>query len=204
MFHFLAQNTPQRRKKVLTALALTCIMLCTVAVQAAGRKEKPWKAKKGEWYVRLIVTTEDGREDSGNVFGRLADSELGLDSHDLPELPPPASPIGDRFLSIVFPHPEWDVKMTNYSSDFRGVPTKRRDINDDWNFAIRTHTPGIPAVLSWEGPEDVLKHSSIVELATGEVLVKDCSAVSDYTVELTEEGVILVWEYRAKKRKRKK
>ncbi len=194
-----------RRKAALAALILTCTLLFTaVEVSAAGNKGKSWKAREGEWYVQLIVTTEDGRKDNGNIFGRLADSEDGPDSHDLPELSPPGSPIGDNYLSIVFSRPEWNTKMTDYASDFRSVPKKKRDMNDTWNFEIRTHTPGIPATLSWEGVEEVLGSSSIVDATTGEVLVEDCSVVDSYTVELTEKGVTLVWKYSARKKRGKK
>ena len=94
--------------------------------------------------------------------------------------------------------------MTDYASDFRSVPKKKRDMNDTWNFEIRTHTPGIPATLSWEGVEEVLGSSSIVDATTGEVLVEDCSVVDSYTVELTEKGVTLVWKYSARKKRGKK
>ena len=128
-----------------------------------------------QWYVRLIVSTEDGRRDNGNSLGRLLDSHQGKDSHDLAEMAPPPSPMGDRYLSIVFPHPEWGGDMPDYGSDFHAVPADLSK-TDVWNFEVRTHTPGIKAELSWEGPPTVLGSSRLKEAGTGKILVEDCAA----------------------------
>ncbi|MCI5194409.1 MAG: hypothetical protein D3915_14995 [Candidatus Electrothrix sp. AU1_5] len=151
-----------------------------------------------EWHVRLIVSTEDGRQDRGNILGRLRDSVQGLDSHDLPEMPPPPSPMGDRYLSIVFPHPEWKTAMPDFASDFRAVPADK-DTDATWKFEIRTHTPGIPAKLSWEGPAEVLKRSQIKEASSGKVLVANCAVQNSSTITLKKEGVVLLWEYQVQK-----
>ncbi len=128
-----------------------------------------------QWYVRLIVSTEDGRRDNGNSLGRLLDSHQGKDSHDLAEMAPPPSPMGDRYLSIVFPHPEWGGDMPDYGSDFHAVPADLSK-TDVWNFEVRTHTPGIKAELSWEGPPTVLGSSRLKDAGTGKILVEDCAA----------------------------
>ncbi|WP_339137095.1 MAG: hypothetical protein WGN25_03860 [Candidatus Electrothrix sp. GW3-4] len=160
--------------------------------------KKTWKPRPGEWYVRLIVTADDGRQDSGNFLGRLTESRAGLDNRDLPELPPPASPIGDSYLSIVFPHPEWKGQQENYTADFHGVPETGLGKKESWTFEICTHTPGIPVTLSWKGDEAVLRHSQLLDATTGRILVKKCSATSEYVVELTKDCVSFVWEYRGR------
>ncbi|MCI5115476.1 MAG: hypothetical protein D3921_12380 [Candidatus Electrothrix sp. AW1] len=61
------------------------------------------------------------RADDGNVFGRLHDSLDGQESHDLAEMPPPDGSMGERYLSIVFPHPEWSDDYDGYASDSRAA-----------------------------------------------------------------------------------
>lgn len=182
------------KNNALFAALLAGYLLCGSAL-AAENQPQP----NGEWHVRLTVKTDDGRKDEANVFGRLKDSSQGEDSHDLPEMPPPPPPMGDRYLSIVFPHPEWKSEMPDYASDFRSVPAGT-DAGDTWTFEVRTHTPGIPAVLTWEGPADVLRRSRIKEVASGKVLTEDCAAVKSLPVALKKEPVALIWEYQPEKK----
>ncbi len=110
-------------------------------------------ASANDWYVRLIVTAPDDPEpvrvDDGNVFGRWFGSVDGMDGADLGEMPPPAGSTGDRYLSIVFPHPEWGGEYDNYASDFRG-PVTDETRGDSWKFEVQTRTPGIRTVISWQ------------------------------------------------------
>lgn len=177
---------------------ILAIFLAQPICYAATAEKGAQQSKNGEWYVRLIVSTDDGRADRGNILGRLGDSVQGLDSHDLPEMSPPPPPMGDRYLSIVFPHPEWKTAMSDYSSDFRAVPLDK-DKDETWKFEIRTHTPGIPAKLSWEGPAEVLKRSRIKEAGSGKVLVESCAVQNSSTITLKKEGVVLLWEYQVEK-----
>jgi hypothetical protein len=146
------------------------------------------------WYVRLIVAAEDGRIDRGNVLGYLEDAGAGKDRHDLPEMAPPPPPMGDRFLSIVFPHPEWGGDMPDYASDYRPVPADSGQ-GDVWPFEVRTHTPGIKVMLSWEGPAAVLGRSRLKEGKNGKILVENCAAVASHEFMLTGKVSKLVWEY---------
>ena len=148
----------------------------------------------GEWFVRLIVTAKDGRTDRGNVLGYMTAAKPGKDSHDLPEMAPPPPPMGDRFLSIVFPHPEWGGDMPDYTSDYRPVPVSRTR-GDIWSFEVRTHTPDINVVLSWEGPTPVLGRSRLKESKSGKVLVGNCAAATSYELMLTGKVTRLTWEY---------
>ena len=159
-------------------------------------------AAAADWYVRLTVTAPDDappvRVDSGNVFGRLHDSVDGLDSHDLGEMPPPEGSMGDRYLSIVFPHPEWNGEFENYATDYRAAVTNETQ-GDSWKFEVRTRTTGIRTVVSWaEGtgnPIAILPRSRIKDAASGAILVADTSQTTSFTISSTEAVNSYVWEY---------
>ncbi len=136
-------------------------------------------AAAADWYVRLTVEAPDDpepiRKNDGNVFGRLHDSLDGKDSHDLAEMPPPDGSMGDRYLSIVFPHPEWGGSYDGYSSDYR-APVEDEAQGDRWIFEVRTRTPGIRTVISWKeglgNPFATLPYSRIRDAATNATVAK--------------------------------
>jgi subtilisin family serine protease len=123
--------------------------------KSAGRKRQN---DGGDWYVRLSVEAADGKmRDAGNVFGQLADSLEGYDSHDLQERTPTIA----GYLTLVFPHGNWGENAGNYASDYRGYSPKEK-----WNFEIHVDEVGREVNLCWEGPEDVIKRSVLVDLDT--------------------------------------
>lgn len=159
-------------------------------------------ARAADWHVRLTVTAPDDaptvRVDSGNVFGRLHDSVDGLDSHDLPEMAPPDGSMGARYLSIVFPHPEWGGSYDGYASDFRAAVADET-AGGSWRFDVRTRTTGIRTVVSWQegtgNPIAVLPRSRIKDAASGEIIVADTSQSTSFTVSSTKGVNSYVWEY---------
>jgi len=117
-----------------------------------------WAAElgKGEWYVRLIATSDTLR-DQGNVLGQLKDSKRGYDIHDLKELSPFATP----YLTIVFPHPNWGENAGDYASDFHNI--RRRW--DRWVFEVRSDDPNREVTLSWNGQAN-MKRMKLIDVAT--------------------------------------
>jgi hypothetical protein len=116
-----------------------------------------------EWYVRLIVEEPDsGRIDRNSVFGQLNDSTAAYDLHDLPELPP----FGDTYLSLLFPHQDWQVKADNYASDFHAQIGSGQD-SDNWIFEIHSSDPHSSLTLRWEGPANILRRSVLLDYQTG-------------------------------------
>ena len=159
-------------------------------------------ASAADWYVRLTVTAPGDpvpiRVDNGNVLGRLHDSLDGQDSHDLAEIPPPDGSMGDRYLSILFPHPEWGGSYDGYASDFRTAVADETQ-GDSWIFEVRTRTPGIRMVISWEeglgNPFATLPYSRIRDAATNAILVENTGLASSFTIENTQEVNQYIWEY---------
>lgn len=177
---------------------------CTLLFLFLSAFPQPSKAvaAANDWYIRLTVTAPDDplpvRVDAGNILGRLHDSLDGQDSHDLPEMPPPSGEMGERYLSIVFPHPEWGGNYDGYSSDFRAAVEDTTQ-GDSWIFEVRTRTSGIRTVISWEEGANnslaVLPRSRIRDAATDTILVKDTSLTSSFTIENTQEVNRYIWEY---------
>lgn len=114
-----------------------------------------------EWGLRLIVEA-DGLVDPGNLLGRLWDSVAGPDQHDLKE---PSPFDGNRFLTIVFPHPEWDAYAGNYTSDYRAVANGGVG---EWSFEVHSDQPRT-ITLSWSGPQDILQHSKLLDDETKKI-----------------------------------
>lgn len=111
------------------------------------------------WYLRLIAEAGALR-DEGNVLGRLPDSAAGYDRHDLPEL----APFGSRFLSIVFPHPEWGARAGDYTSDFRSLNGRGAP---RWDFDVLSGDVD-EVTLRWQDPEERGLRLRLLDHATGE------------------------------------
>jgi len=125
------------------------------------KKNNGERDKKGkEWYVRLIVESGSLR-DRGNVLGQLTDSKKGLDKHDLKEKPPFSSP----YLSVIFPHEEWEGSGWGYTTDFHGLNRKKKG---KWSFVVKSSEDVKEATLRWEGPKEILDRAVLIDKETGE------------------------------------
>ncbi len=140
------------------------------------RYSTPSTRRPEEWGLRLIVEA-DGLVDPGNLLGRLQDSVTGPDQHDLKEPSPFDS---NRFLTIVFPHPEWDAYAGNYTSDYRAVANGGVG---EWSFEVHSDQPRT-ITLSWAGPQDILQHSKLLDDETKKTF--NPRANNTYTVTMTK------------------
>jgi len=141
----------------------TATALRIPAMPASGGTTAPARNfEESEWMIRLTATSDD-LSDPGNVFGQLAGSTAGLDTHDLPEL----APFSTRYLTVVFPHPKWHTDAWAYTTDFHGIPSHLTPGTDKgrtqrWEFEIRSGNVGNKVSLSWQGPNKILKRSILV------------------------------------------
>jgi hypothetical protein len=151
----------------------------------ASGESKTDKHRRGDsWFVRLIA--ESGEySDPGNALGQFEDSVDGLDKNDLPENPP----FGQKYLTIVFPHDEWETGAWNYTSDYRAITKKP---SGEWTFKVLASPDVEEVTLRWEGPEDILKKSRLIDVQTGTKVKagKDDS----YTFELVDGQAEFVFE----------
>ncbi len=148
--------------------------------------EAPERAGGG-WYVRLTATS-GGLVDDGNVFGQLADSRDGWDAHDLVEL----APFGAPYLTVVFPHGDkWGERAGDYSTDFQALG--RGPHRGSWPFEVWGSDGVSQVTLTWQGPEHVLRGSTLEDPATGQRI--PIRPDGSYTVRLKEGLATLVWHF---------
>ena len=141
------------------------------------------------WWVQLSVSSGD-LADARNYLGQHTDSEAGPDAHDLGELPPFGSP----YLTLLFPHPEWEGELDNYVSDFHALTP---GLADRWEFEVHTDVDGLPVSLTWSGPQDILDRSKLTDLATGESL--NPGKTAEYLLELNNGVHRFAWELKGKR-----
>lgn len=140
--------------------------------------------RSNEWYLRLSITNSDENLiDNNNLLGQLKESLSGYDSHDLIELPPFAAP----YLTLVFPHPDWEEKAGNYATDFH----QRKGWRQVWYFEVHSDDAGRDITLSWALTSNTKTRRNmwLVDGVTGEVIRANSrnhrsSAVSEYSFNM--------------------
>lgn len=99
------------------------------AVQSFSKPAPGQKLSPGEWQLQLAVRCENA-EDTDNFVGQIENAATDWDEHDFSEVPP----IGE-FVSLYFPHSDWQQHPGNYAADFR-APTATGDY---WDFSVVTN-----------------------------------------------------------------
>ncbi|MCP3961843.1 MAG: hypothetical protein GY719_28710 [bacterium] len=137
---------------------------CAAGTRSASAERQ---SLRGGWFVRLAAEVGDLSDDSA-VFGQLASSAFGYDTHDLPKL----APFGNRYLTVVFPHPDWGDRAGDYATDFHGGADILGQA-DAWTFEIQASSPGQKVTLSWEGPRWMRKRARLIDVETGQQVEPD-------------------------------
>lgn len=167
------------------------IIPATAATGSCEPAPEPSRAADGKgspahWYIRLIA--ESGNMiDRGNVFGQAQSSVDGYDPYDLQEL----DPFGNDYLTVVFPHADWDERSGNYTSDYRSYKTTRDQ--ERWDFEVHASDPEAEVKLRWEGGDERLAHSVLVDRATN-MVVRPGADVS-YAFRMKGQTRQFTWYY---------
>lgn len=101
-------------------------------------------ASADQWCIQIAAQNEASR-DVWNFAGVAATAKLDRDIFD--DFEPPV--LGD-YISLYFPHPEWQTFLTNLSSDYRAPA----DAGHTWNFEIRSNLTA-PVTLNFSGLDGV-------------------------------------------------
>ncbi len=96
----------------------------------------------------ITITARAGRLQDTNHIILAESSRAGWDPRDLPD--PPY--IGD-FVSVTFPHPDWQRPLKHYSTDARPVPAA----GDRWPFEVASNV-NAPVELTFAGLDDLPDH----------------------------------------------
>ena len=124
-----------------------------------GSGEESTDPSKDDWSVRLTV--ESGSlKDPGNILGQLHDSVDGQDIHDLEE----KVPFGSTYLSIVFPHKDFEGDGWGFTSDFHALEKNKKD---RWVFVVKASEDVTEGTLHWKGPRDILRRAVLIDTETG-------------------------------------
>lgn len=133
-----------------------------------AKKKPTQKTDETNWNVRFAVNINNC-QDRYNYAGIDDNALNGYDANDLPELTPP----NDDYVTLFFPHPEWDYYKANYTKDIRNS-----DLSDnEWDFVVETNQSG-EAVLSWFGVEDAQNSLLLKDMETNTVI--DMNEQSEY------------------------
>jgi len=96
------------------------------------------------WFIRIVAQCQQA-VDSDNIAAIVSDA-----SNDHDELDHPEPPVIGEYVSIYFPHQEWDKLSQNYCIDVRPEPID----GEIWEFEIKTNIRDI-VQLRFEGLDGV-------------------------------------------------
>jgi|GEM_PF-1095312 len=96
------------------------------------------------WSVRILARCQEAR-DIDNVAGVHSEAIQGWDALDRPE-----PPVIGEYISLYFPHDDWDKISTRYCIDARKVSFE----GDIWEFEVETNIRDL-VNLTFEGIEEV-------------------------------------------------
>lgn len=116
---------------------------------------QPRMAEVG-WRLQIRATCGEAR-DLYNFAGVAPASADDWDDLDVPEPPP----IGD-FVSVYFPHPEWQKLFQHYTNDIQSV----KSTNHRWNFSVATGLAHETVSLKFDGVQNVAPELSVFLIDT--------------------------------------
>lgn len=97
-------------------------------------------------YRVKISATSDAASDTDNFFGVARLASERFDRFDLEE---PYKNLTDKYVSLYFPHDDWDGDLSgDYTNDIR--PAMSSGDADAWSFNVETNQPGETVTLSWD------------------------------------------------------
>jgi hypothetical protein len=110
-----------------------------------------------QWSIRILAQCQEARDEDN----RVAIASGASTSWD--ELDQPEPPVIGEYVSVYFPHPEWDKLAKNYCTDFRpmtsdnGLQTSDGEI---WEFEVKTNIRD-KVNLTFEGINEVPKELEV-------------------------------------------
>ncbi|MFQ5640776.1 MAG: FG-GAP-like repeat-containing protein [bacterium] len=94
-----------------------------------SRKEALRAVTKTVSAIHILAQSQQAR-DIDNIAGITANAAIAWDGQDRPE-----PPVIGEYVSVYFPHPEWDALSENYCTDFRPQSSD----GEVWEFEVKTN-----------------------------------------------------------------
>jgi methionine-rich copper-binding protein CopC len=121
-------------------------------VEASGVTKVNWISSKQDWVVQINARCGKSN-DNDNYFGCLKNASIIWDSNDFSEAPP----IGD-FISLYFPHDDWEQYPGKYTGDFRPLIQS----GERWDVTVRTNISRSEIVLDFQNIGSIPQEFSAV------------------------------------------
>jgi len=103
------------------------------------------------WRVQILASCDQAR-DTENFAGLAPESADGYDDNDLAEPPP----IGE-YVSVCFPHPEWQKPLSRFSDDMRSASNP----NQKWRFVVESNITNEMVTLRFDGLQEIDANSAV-------------------------------------------
>jgi len=115
------------------------------------------------WRIQIEAECSSNK-DIYNYLGMSEQASTGYDFTDAYEL----EPLSDKYVSVYFPHSDWDKHSGNFTQDIR-------PLTDDptiWDLVIATNSSDDNIILSWTIPEEIDEDLDVLMTADegGEVI----------------------------------
>jgi photosystem II stability/assembly factor-like uncharacterized protein len=98
-----------------------------------------------EWALQLLVDCQEFRDDV-NFLGIHTSSKNDWDVQDQPE-----PPVIGEYVSLYFPHRDWEKYPDHYTTDFRS-PFQDGQV---WDFVVATNVPNVKAEIIFNGVKSI-------------------------------------------------
>jgi len=125
--------------------ASTDILFVNPNLSSSTNLQAESRTSAGEWRVQILASCGQGR-DIENFAGVAASGNEAWDDNDLVEPPP----IGE-YVSVYFPHPEWQKPLERYSDDMRSASNP----NQRWRFVAESNIANEMVTLRFDGVKEI-------------------------------------------------
>ncbi len=113
--------------------------------QAPGLAPLTARQAAQSWHLQIVARCHEA-QDTENFAGAAATSTDGWDANDLAEPPP----IGE-YVSLYFPHAEWQKVFDRYSHDLRAPANP----NQRWTFVVESNIHDAMVNLQFDGLREI-------------------------------------------------
>jgi len=178
-------------KKIFTILLLVAAVIAMLNDQALAAKNS--EKQKG---VEIAIETRAGKVYDYVLIGLHKDATDGLDNAY--DTLTPGLGVGDHYILMVVPHPEWSSVKTDFRTDFRSMKT-----SDTWEATVTTSLPDeTPLTMSIDQEQSKIPEGysvTVEDMLTGAVQALEQGA---YVFPVKSSGIARQFRITVSKAKR--